>query len=175
MNNWKIIPTIVFATVLIFGAGVFSGGMLVDYAKRGHPAAAKRPAPAAPANSVTNPAAVSSNNTNINAASAAAARQNKPPEILSKEFLQRLDSELRLNKEQHEAIQKVIGDGQNEMRKVVQDARLEIREVLAPGQRDQFDDLVKRPFHKPIFATNAPAATSVPAAAALVPVPTNAP
>ncbi|MDR3378752.1 MAG: hypothetical protein P4M10_08720 [Verrucomicrobiae bacterium] len=174
MNNWKIIPTIVFATVLIFGAGVFSGGMLVDYAKRGHPAAAaKRPAPVVPVNSVTNPAAASSNN--ITAASVAAARQNKPPEILSKEFLQRLDSELRLNKEQHEAIQKVIGDGQNEMRKVVQDARLEIREVLAPGQRDQFDDLVKRPFHKPIFATNAPAAASAPAAAVLAPVPTNAP
>jgi len=49
----------------------------------------------------------------------------------------------------------------------VQDARLEIREVLTPDQRKQFDELVKRPFHKPIFDTNAPAvlppATNAPA------------
>ena len=53
--------------------------------------------------------------------------------MLSKEFLQRLDTELRLNKDQHEAVQKIINESQNEMRKVVQDARLEIREVLDPG------------------------------------------
>ena len=37
MNNWKVIPTIVFATVLIFGAGVFTGGILVNYVKQPHP------------------------------------------------------------------------------------------------------------------------------------------
>jgi len=73
------------------------------------------------------------------------------PEILSKDFLQRLDTELRLNKDEHEAVQKIISDGQNQMRKVLQDARLEIREVLTPQQRDQFDELMKRPFHKPIL------------------------
>jgi hypothetical protein len=79
-----------------------------------------------------------------------------PPQVLSKDFLQRLDGELRLTKDQHEAVQKIIGDGQNEMRKVIQDSRLEIREVLTAEQRDQFDELMKRPFHKPIFSTNAP-------------------
>ena len=43
------------------------------------------------------------------------------------------------------------------MHKVIQDARLEIREVLTPEQRKKFDELVKRPVHKPIFGTNAPA------------------
>jgi len=66
---------------------------------------------------------------------------------LSKEFLQRLDGDLRLTKDQHEAVQKIIDDGQNSVRKAVQDARLEIREVLTPEQRKAFDEMVKRPFH----------------------------
>jgi signal transduction histidine kinase len=93
---------------------------------------------------------------------------------LSKDFLQRLDADLHLNKEEHEAIQKIIRDGQNQMRKVVQDARLEIREVLTAEQREQFDELMKRPFHKPLFSTNAPP-TAPPAPAAAAVAPTNAP
>ena len=147
MNNWKVIPTIVLATVLIFGAGVFTGGMLVDYVKQSRPRlAVKRPQPA------VQPIPASA----TNAAGATIVRPLKPPEILSKDFLQRLDGELRLSKDQHEAVQKIINEGQNLMRKVVQDARLEIREVLTPEQRQAFDELVKRPFHKPIFGTNAP-------------------
>ena len=56
-----------------------------------------------------------------------------------------------MTQDQHEPIQKIINDGQNQMRKVVQDARLEIREVLTPDQRKQFDELMKRPFRKPVF------------------------
>ena len=159
MNDWKVIPTIVITTVLIFGAGVFTGGMLVDYVKQSHPRPAMRRQPVAaqtntvPVVSLTNAPAV-----------------KKPPEILSKDFLQRLDGDLQLAKDQHEAIQKIITDSQNQMRKVVQDARLEIREVLTPEQRKQFDEMVKRPFHKPIFTTNSPAAGFAPAAPA-----TNAP
>ena len=156
MNNWKVIPTIVFATVLIFGAGVFTGGMLVDYVKQAHPRPMVKRSPAA---------------AQTNSASAAnpAGKPLKPPEILSKEFLQRLNGDLQLTPEQHEAVQKIINEGQNSVRKAVQDARLEIREVLTPDQRKSFDELVKRPFHKPIFATNAPSANVSPA------VSTNAP
>ena len=148
MNDWKIIPTIVFTTVLIFGAGVFIGGMLVDYVKQTHPHApvAARPHPPQPAqNTNSAPVVTTTNNP---------ARPVKPPEILSKDFVQRLDADLRLTKDEHEAIQKIVTDGQNQMRKVVQDARLEIREVLTEEQRRQFDDLMKRPFHKPLFTTN---------------------
>jgi hypothetical protein len=148
VNNWKVIPTIVFATVLIFGAGVFTGGILVDYVKqaRPHPGVAhvKPPAPAS-----TNAPSASTNGTN-------ALATRPPPQVLSKELLQRLDGDLHLTKDQHDAVQKIISDGQNEMRKVMQDSRLEIREVLTPEQRDQFDVLMRRPFHKPIFNTNAP-------------------
>lgn len=145
MNNWKVIPTIVLATVLIFGAGVFTGGFLVNYVKQSHPKPVKRQvATVAPTNSVslvttTNPPVV---------------KLPKPPEILSKDFLQRLDIELRLTVEQREVIQKIINEGQNQMRKAMQDARLEIREILAPDQLKQFDELMKRSFKRSIFGTN---------------------
>lgn len=140
MNDWKVIPTIVISTVLIFGAGVFSGGMLVDYVKQPHNRVIKRP--------------TTNIQTNLVAATNSPVRLVKPPEFLTKEFLQRLNSDLQLTKEQHEAVQKIMEEGQNIVRKAVQDARLEIREVLTPDQRKQFDELVKRPFHKPIFETN---------------------
>jgi uncharacterized membrane protein len=140
VNNWKVI----FATVVIFGAGVLTGGLLVNYVQHSHyrppHKAAAAPASHAP---VTNVVARPADN-----------EKPRLPEVLSRQFLQQLDENLRLAPEQHEAIQKIINEGQNQMRKAVQDARLEIREVLTPGQRNQFDDLVKRPFHKPIFETN---------------------
>ncbi len=141
MNNWKVI----LATVVIFGAGVVTGGLLVNYVKPPHPKAARHLAEARL--SATNPPP----------RAADAARPPHLPEILSRPFLQRLDEDLHLAPDEHEAIQKIISEGQNQMRKVIQDARLEIREVLTPEQRKQFDELVKRPFHKPIFDTNAPA------------------
>jgi len=88
--------------------------------------------------------------------------------------LQQVDKQLELAADQHVAIQKIINDGQNQMRKALQDARLEIREVLTPGQRREFDELVKRPFHKPIFGTNvlvaAPPTANLPAEAKQVPL-----
>ena len=148
MNNWKVIPTIVFATVLIFGAGVFTGGFLVNYVKQSHPKPAKRQAATV---APTNTAPV------VIATSPPPVKLPEPPEILSRSFLQRLDTELRLTGEQREAIQKIINEGQNQMRKAMQDARLEIRELLSPDQLKQFDELMKRSFKKPIFGTNPPA------------------
>jgi Spy/CpxP family protein refolding chaperone len=148
VNNWKVI----FATVVIFGAGVITGGLLVNYVQHSRPKAAHRPVAAE-----ARPAAT---NQMVRLADAVKAR---PPEVLSKQFLQRLDENLHLAPDQHDAIQKIIGDGQNQMRKVLQDARLEIREILTPEQQTQFDELIKRPFRRPIFGTNAPAATNLPA------------
>ena len=152
MNNWKVI----FATAVIFGAGVITGGLLVNYVHNSRPKAVHKPAAEARVPTI--------NNQVVHPPDAAKPR---PPEILSKTFLQRLDDELRLAPDQHEAIQKIIGDGQNQMRKVIQDSRLEIREVLTPEQRKQFDELMKRPFRKAIFNTNSapalPPATNAPA------------
>jgi Spy/CpxP family protein refolding chaperone len=149
VNDWKIIPTIVIVTALIFGAGVFTGGLLVNEVQKTHPKPAHKP----PANAEARPVATNT------LATTNEPSKLRPPEILSKKFLQQLDTELSLKPAEREAISKIIDDGQNQMRKTMQDARLEIREVLTPEQRVQFDDLVKRPFHKPIFATNAPTAT----------------
>lgn len=155
MNNWKVI----FATVVIFGAGVATGGLLVNYVqfkcphKTPHrPAVAAVEAHPAVTNQVPHPAEPA---------------KLRPPEVLSKQFLQRLDEDLHLAPEQRVAIQKIIGEGQNQMHKVIQDSRLEIREVLTPEQRRGFDELVKRPPHKPLSGTNAapvlPPATNAPA------------
>ena len=130
MNNWKVI----FSTVVIFGAGVVLGGLLVNYVHQPH-AKAQRAKPAAietrlPA---TNAPARSAANTKL-----------RPPELLTKQFLQQLDDALHLTQEQREAVQKIISERQNQIRRVVQDSRREIREVLSPDQHKPFDELLKQ-------------------------------
>jgi hypothetical protein len=143
VNNWKVI----FATVLIFGAGVITGGLLVNYVQqpffkpvRTRPVAKVQAQPA----STNQPVRAGDN------------PKPRPPEILSKQFLQQLDEALALKPGQREAVEKIIGEGQNQIRKAVQDARLEIRAVLTPEQQKQFDELIKRPLRKPASNTNGP-------------------
>lgn len=144
MNIWKVI----FATVVIFGAGVITGGMLVNYVHNSHPPALSSPEARPPA---TNPVV-----------RLPEAPKLKAVEFLSHQFLQRLDEELHLSPNQHEAIQKIVGEGQIQVHKVIQDARLEIREVLTPEQRKSFDELVKHPVRKPVLNPNAPAIPALP-------------
>jgi hypothetical protein len=135
VNSWKII----LATVVIFGAGVFTGGLLVSNVEHAHWKNSRRPAATNSVASLSISNFVSSSGTNSPAA------RPRLPDILNKQFLQRLDEELHLAPDQRDAIQKIITEGQNLMRKTMQDARLEIREQLTADQRAQFDDLVKRP------------------------------
>lgn len=165
MNNWKVIPTIVIATVLIFGAGVFTGGFLVNSVKPSHTKKNKEPA-------LVNNIAVTPPTTPTNTSGQPAGKFQRPPEILSKEFLQRLDSELKLSPDQHDAVQKIISEGQGQMKKAMNAARLEIREVLTPEQQKQFDTQLKRPPRKPGSGTNQPVFPPTNTAPA---VPTNAP
>jgi len=67
-----------------------------------------------------------------------------------------LEEELQLTPEQHDAIQKSISEGQNQMRKVMQDSRLQIRALLTPDQQKQFDVLIKHQSRKTLSNTNAP-------------------
>jgi Spy/CpxP family protein refolding chaperone len=160
VNSWKVIFAIVFTTVVIFGAGVFTGGVLVNHSN--HWRQSQKP-PRRPEATSPSPASLSSTNGQAPQAS----RPPRLPEILNKQFLQRLDEELHLTQDQREAIQKIITEGQNQMRKTMMDARLEIREQLTPEQRSQFDELVKRPIRRMPNSTNAPpvsvAPTNVPA------------
>ncbi|HEY2329444.1 MAG TPA: hypothetical protein VGI63_06480 [Verrucomicrobiae bacterium] len=143
MNNWKVI----FATVVIFGAGVITGGLLVNHADHSRPRTAhNKPAVTAEVHpAATNAVVRPPENSKL-----------RPPEILSRQFMQQLDEKLGLTSDQRPAIQKIITESQNQVRKVIQDARLEIREALTPEQQRQFDEMVKRQFHKPIYGTNAP-------------------
>lgn len=144
MNSWKVI----LATIVIYGAGVVTGGLLVNHVHHSYARNPRRAeTPAAPGNSISP----------TNGQGQAASKSPRPPEILNKQFLQRLDEELHLAPDQHEAIQKIITEGQNLIHKTVLDARLEIREQLTPQQRSQFDELVKRPPpRRPPGSTNAP-------------------
>ena len=160
MNYWKVI----LATIVIYGAGVISGGLLVNHVDHSRPRNLHRPETPVVSGSSISP---------TNTPGQPGSRSPRLPEMLSRQFLQRLDAELRLTPDQHEAIQKIITDGQNLMHKTMQDARLEIREQLTPEQRSEFDEMVKRPPRRPPNATNAPPVlppTNAPAA-----VPANAP
>ncbi len=142
MNNWKVI----FATVVIFGAGVITGGLLVNYVQKCYhkPAHDKLAQAASGHAAFTNQPGRPAENGRVHL-----------PESLSKQFLQKLDEALRLDPKQRERIREIISNGQNHIRRVVQDARLEIRDVLTLEQRQQFDELVKRPLRKPAAGTNA--------------------
>lgn len=144
MNSWKVI----LATVVIFGAGVMTGGFLVGNVQHLHWKNFHHTETAS-TNSVFNLVSQATNQP---------AGRQRMPEILSKQFLQQLDEKLHLAPDQHEAIQKIITDGQNLMRKTVQDARLEIREQLTPDQQTEFDKLVKRLVRRQanFNSTNAP-------------------
>lgn len=165
MNNWKVIPTIVIATVLIFGAGVFTGGFLVNSVKPSH---AKKNKEAVATNNVV----TITNAPPTNSSGQFAGKFQRLPEILSKEFLQRLDAELKLTHEQHETVEKIISEGQTQMKKTMNAARLEIREVLTPEQQKQFDTQLKRPPRKPGLGANP---TIVPPTNTASAAPTNAP
>jgi hypothetical protein len=139
VNFWKVIV----ATVVIFGAGVFSGGLLVNYVDHSRPGNRRASVPPrAPEELVPR------------------------PEILKTNFVQRLDEAVHLTSEQRDKIEKIVADGQErnrnlwtivspQMRDVIQDTRQHIREVLTPEQKKQFEELFKRP-RRQQNSTNAP-------------------
>ena len=80
--------------------------------------------------------------------------------LLNREFIQVLERQLRLTPEQREQVGKIMTDGQErvrelrsridpELRKELQQTREQIRAVLTPGQREQFEQMMKRPPRRP--------------------------
>ncbi len=161
MNYWKVI----LATVVIFGAGVVTGGLLVNYVNHFRPPAAHRPAvAAAPHLPATNASP-----------RLADLPKPRPPELFNDGFIKQLDNVLQLEPEQLDTIKKIIADGQEQnhaiwtnsaaqMRKVMQDARRQIREQLTPEQQKQFENLLKqfRVPRRPQNATNAAPTNAAP-------------
>ena len=149
MNYWKVI----LATVVIFGAGVLTGGLLVNYVDHPHPKKFHRPPPAT---------------TNLVAQTGGVSQPKPPhiPEILSRQFVEQLNDQLQLTPEQRKAIENIIVESQGQMRKAVQAVRQgtreKIRDQLNPAQQKQFDELMKRSQKRQQNPTNAPPVVSVP-------------
>jgi len=154
VNSWKVI----LASLVIFGAGVVTGGLLVNHTSRFHPHDNFRPPPDIP---IPRPIA----------------------ERISKQFIQQLNDKLQLTSEQKDKIEKIVADGQErnhciwtnvapKMRDVIQDVNKQIRDQLTPAQQEQFEEMLKHPPRKSnstnappnISATNSLAAPNAPAA-----------
>jgi len=130
VNSWKVI----LATMVIFGAGVITGGLLVHQTS-----SAKRPRQARTATSTNLPA--------LNVT---------PAQMQRMEFLVRVNRELELTPEQRERIERILKEGQErtrqiwdavapDMRKELQLVRERIKVELTPEQRRRFEELMKRP------------------------------
>jgi len=138
MNSWKII----LAAIVIFGAGVVTGGLLVHHVTHVRPGNRRLP------------------------------RETEDfvprPELLKTNFVLRLDKAVHLTPEQRNEIEKIIAEGQQQNREIwkevapqfhpiFQDVHRRIREALSPAQQKQFEELLRRPPHRPANGTNPPA------------------
>jgi len=165
MNSWKII----LAAVVIFGAGVMTGGLLVNNVVQPHPKDIQRP----PGELNPHPQA---NTRDHEQPGPQDLPKRRPPEMLGKKFVQDLDKTLHLTPEQRAAIARIVADGQEhnheiwtnvapQFHKVLQDVRLQIREQLTPEQRKQFEELLKRfrpAGHHPQTPAKSPTPTNEP-------------
>jgi len=151
MNSWKII----LAAVVIFAAGVLTGGLLVNHVSRAHPG--NHHPPREPEDFIPR------------------------PELLKTNFVQRLDKAVHLTPEQSNEIEKIIAEGQQRNRElwkevapqfhpIFQEVHRRIREVLSPAQQKQFEELLKHTPHRPPNPTNVPPPLPPPA-----PAPSNSP
>jgi len=156
VNTWKVI----FATMIIFGAGVVTGGLLVRHTTL----AAKPSLPPASGSQTNNWHPVLS----------------MAPALTRVEFLRRAERELNLTREQKEQADKIISASQERTRKLLdpvspeiraelQETKDQFRALLTPDQQGRFDQMLKqqgrpRDSHHPApRVTNAPKA-DVPAA-----------
>jgi len=127
VNSWKVI----LATMVIFGTGVVTGGLLVQHARLGGVRHPQR------------------------ASGAVHATQPSPAGVMRIEFLRRMERELDLAPAQREPIDKILKDGQERTKKLMDTVEPrrreefkrtieEFRAVLTPEQRSRFDGVVKQ-------------------------------
>jgi Spy/CpxP family protein refolding chaperone len=146
---WKVI----LATLVIFGAGVITGGLLVNHVVSLKTIRDKK-----------------------GTKSASATTQAVTPwQQRNRDLLRRMDRELNLTPEQHDQMEKILLESQErtkilwkpiapQMTKETQMVHERMRDQLTPEQRKKFDDLVKPRLKKldgkPHSGTNAPTATA---------------
>jgi hypothetical protein len=149
VNSWKVI----LAAVVIFGAGVLTGGLLVNYVDHSFlknvrlPFLGARLHPQMGGHDQLRPEEFP---------------RPRSPEMLRKEFVERFDNALKLTPAQHDAIQKIITEGQEQnrqiwtnvapkMRQEMERVHQRIRAELTPNQQKKFEALTKQfaPHHPP--------------------------
>ncbi len=158
MNTWKII----FATVVIFGAGVVTGGLVVRHAAMDRPSFRSQSAFG------NRPVAIQS------------------PGVTRLEFLRRAERDLNLTIDQREQIDRIISASQERTRKLMDPINPQLREelkrakaefasVLRAEQRVRFEQLLKqqrqqlrprdqhRPIARPPESSSLPSPTAEPA------------
>jgi Spy/CpxP family protein refolding chaperone len=130
VNTWKVI----FATMVIFGAGVVTGALLVKHSGRAQPVHATR--------------------TGLGVRPF----QTNSPGGMRTEFLRRAERELDLNPQQRERIDNIIVASQDRSRKLMEPVspllreelkrtKEEFRAVLSPEQQTRFDEMLKQEKH----------------------------
>jgi len=164
VNAWKIIC----ATLVIFVAGIITGASLMKFAQSGKPFRPRqnvipgndqkfggnRPdEPMRPRNSSNNPDV-----------------PNQPgPQtgILGRQFVLGLERQFQLTSDQREKVEKILAEGQErirlirsksepEIRKEMQNVHEQIKSLLAPEQREQFERMTRQRFNQRSEPTNAP-------------------
>jgi Spy/CpxP family protein refolding chaperone len=144
VNSWKVI----LAAVVIFGAGVLTGGLLVNHVV--HPLLQNVRLPFAEAR-------LHSQMGGHDQLRPEEFPRPRSPEMLKKEFVEHLDDALKLTSAQHDAIQKIFTEGQErnreiwtnsgvapKMRQVMEEVQQQIRAELTPDQQKQFEVLIKQ-------------------------------
>jgi Spy/CpxP family protein refolding chaperone len=127
VNTWKVI----LATMVIFGAGVVTGGLLVRNAGRTE---VPRPISQQAANRPFLPGVAG---------------------LVRVEFLRRAERELNLTRDQREQVDKIIKDSQERTKKLMEPVTPKVREelqqtkdqflaLLTPEQRGRFEELLKQ-------------------------------
>jgi hypothetical protein len=156
VNTWKVI----LATVVIFVAGVVTGGLLVHYSSQSQ--AVQK------VSENVHPASIQNTNSGH--------EFKLPPPLmgpLRKDFVDRLQHELKISAGQRERIEKIIGEGQEQariiweeiapdMHQTIVDTKDKVRAELTPEQRIRFEELFKPRPHapsKPATPTNGVPAT----------------
>jgi Spy/CpxP family protein refolding chaperone len=139
VNTWKVI----LATMVIFGAGVVTGGLLVHKFSL---AASERSAPTAEEHA----------RASHFAHTAGTNRPAQPPSAgMRLDFLRRAQRELDLTAEQRERVDKIMKESQERTRKIMDPVQPQLREevkktreefmgVLTPEQRTRFEEWMKQ-------------------------------
>jgi len=152
VNAWKV----VCAALVIFVAGIVTGATLVRFAQGPRQWRTQRPGMEYRAQ----PNFAHPGNPNLTNEPRPQNAPNPAGGLLSREFIQVLERQLRLTPEQRDRVDQIMVEGQErvrelrsridpELRKELQQTREQIRAVLTPEQREQFEQMMKRSPRRP--------------------------